>query len=69
MAGPKSYPGAQDLRADTLDRKNVQVQSPTPQNQTQEGVHKLARMSLGLEENIVIVIQFTHGRIKERSIT
>lgn len=37
----------------------------TPKSDT--GVHNLARMNLGLEENIVIVIQFTHGTIKERN--
>lgn len=38
----------------------------TPKSDT--GVHDFARMNLGLEENIVIVIQFAHGMIKERNI-
>lgn len=65
MVGLKGHLIALDIRAATLDRKNVK-EFRTPKSDS--GLYNLVRKYLGLEENVVIVTQFTHRTIKERNV-
>lgn len=65
MVGLKGHLIARDIRAATLDRKNVK-EFRTPKSDS--GLYNLVRKHLGLEENVVIVTQFSHRTIKERNV-